>query len=137
MKIVILGVRTLLGLVFFVFGLNIFFHFIPTPSPPGDATELLALMFAHGWFKVIGTLEILGGALLLSGRCVPLGLTILGPILLIIVLFHSTLAPAGLAFALFWTLMELYLIYAYRASFEPILNPKAQPTVKIKAPSVV
>ena len=127
MKIVVTGVRILLGLVFFVFGLNIFFHFIPTPSPPGDATTLMTLMFIHGWFKVIGTLEILGGLMLLSGKLVPLGLTLLGPILLIIVLFHSTLAPAGLAFAMFWMLMELYLIYAYKASFESVLNPHAKP----------
>ena len=133
MKIVVIGVRTLLGLVFVVFGLNIFFHFIPTPSPPGDATTLMTLMFVHGWFKVIGTLEILGGALLLSGRFVPLGLTILGPILLIIVLFHSTLAPAGLAFAMFWMLMELYLIYVYRAAFEPVLNPYAKPLFRTKS----
>ena len=132
MKIVVIGVRLILGLVFFVFGLNIFFHFIPTPTPPGDATTLMTLMFVHGWFKVIGTLEILGGALLLSGRFVPLGLTILGPILLVIVLFHSTLAPAGLAFAMFWTLMELYLIYSYRASFEPMLNPNAKPVFKVR-----
>jgi uncharacterized membrane protein YphA (DoxX/SURF4 family) len=127
MKIVVIGIRTILGLVFFIFGLNIFFHFIPTPAPPGDATTLMTLMFVHGWFKVIGTLEVLGGALLLSGRLVPLGLTILGPILLVIVLFHSTLAPAGLAFALFWMLMELYLIYAYKSSFESVLKPNAKP----------
>jgi putative oxidoreductase len=133
MKIVVTGVRIILGLVFFVFGLNIFFQFIKTPSPDGDATELMHLMFKYGWFNVIGTLEVLGGVLLLSGRFVPLGLTILGPILLVIVLFHSTLAPAGLALALFWTVMELYLIYAYRSSFEPVLNPNAKPVFKTKA----
>jgi len=127
MKIVVIGIRSILGLVFFVFGLNIFFHFFPTPTPPGDASTLMTLMFVHGWFKVVGTLEVLGGALLLSGRLVPLGLTILGPILLVIVLFHSTLAPSGLAFALFWMLMELYLIYAYKSSFESVLNPNAKP----------
>jgi uncharacterized membrane protein YphA (DoxX/SURF4 family) len=127
MKIVVVGIRSILGLVFFVFGLNIFFHFFPTPAPAGDASTLMTLMFVHGWFKVVGTLEVLGGALLLSGRLVPLGLTILGPILLVIVLFHSTLAPTGLAFALFWMLMELYLIYAYKSSFESVLNPNAKP----------
>ena len=131
MKIVALGARILLGLVFVVFGLNIFLHFIPTPAPAGDANQLMTLMFVHGWFKVIGTLEVLGGALLLSGYCVPLGLTILGPILLNIVVFHSLFAPNGLALALFWTLLELYLIYAYKGSFEPILNPKAKPFTAI------
>ncbi len=135
MKIVVTGVRLLLGLVFTVFGFNIFFHFIPTPSPPGDATALMTLMFIHGWFKLIATLEILGGLMLLSGKLVPLGLTLLGPILLIIVLFHSTLAPSGLAFALFWMLMELYLIYAYRDAFLGVLNPNAQPSRgKIRTP---
>lgn len=131
MKIVAAGCRILLGLVFVVFGLNIFFHFIPTPAPPGDANTLMTVMFVHGWFKVIGTLEVLGGLLLLSGYCVPLGLTILAPILLNIVVFHSLFAPNGLALALFWTLLELYLIYAYKASFEPMLNPKAKPFTPI------
>jgi len=127
MKIVTIGCRILLGLVFVVFGLNVFLQFIKMPPPAGDAGALMTIMFTHGWFKVIGTLEVLGGLLLLSGYCVPLGLTILAPILLNIVVFHSLFAPAGLAFALFYTLMELYLIYAYKACFEPILNPKAKP----------
>jgi len=129
MRIVVTGARIVLGLVFFVFGLNIFFSFFTTPVPAGDAAQLIALMFSHGWFKVIGTLEVLGGLLLLSGRLVPLGLTILGPILLVIVLFHSTLAPGGLAAALFWMLMELYLIYAYKSSFESVMDPNAKPSL--------
>ncbi len=127
MKIVATGARILLGLVFFVFGLNIFLQFIKLPPPGGDASVLMTIMFVHGWFKVIGTLEVIGGLLLLSGYCVPLGLTILAPILLNIVVFHSLFAPAGLALALFYALLELYLIYAYKASFEPMLNPKAKP----------
>ena len=127
MKILVTGVRVILGLVFVIFGLNIFFHFFATPVPSGDASALIGLMFAHGWFSVIGTLEVMGGVFLLSGRLVPAGLTILGPILLVIVLFHSTMAPAGLAVALFYMMMELYLIYAYRASFEAVLNPRAKP----------
>ena len=127
MKIVAIGCRLLLGLVFFVFGLNVFLQFIKLPPPAGDAGTLMAIMIGHGWFKVIGTLEVLGGLLLLSGYCVPLGLTILAPILLNIVIFHSLFLPAGLALALFYTLLELYLIYAYKAAFEPMLNPKAKP----------
>ncbi len=128
MKYVVLVARILLGLVFFVFGLNIFFHFIPTPAPAGDATSLMMLMFSHGWFKLIGALEVVGGLLLLIGRYVPLGLTILAPLLVNIVLFHGTLAPAGLPPALIWTLLEVYLIYAYRSSFAGILQANAKPS---------
>lgn len=127
MKYVVLACRILLGLVFFVFGLNIFFHFIPTPAPAGDPGNLMMLMFNHGWFKLIGSLEILGGLLLLVGRFVPLGLTILAPLLVNIVLFHATLDRAGLAPALFWTMMEIYLIYAYWPCFGGLLRANAKP----------
>ena len=40
MKIAVLIARILLGLVFFVFGLNAFFHFIPNQPIPGDAGVL-------------------------------------------------------------------------------------------------
>jgi hypothetical protein len=36
--------RVLMGLVFFVFGLNGFLHFIPQPPPPQPATLALALI---------------------------------------------------------------------------------------------
>jgi uncharacterized membrane protein YphA (DoxX/SURF4 family) len=127
MKYVVLVCRILLGLVFFVFGLNIFLHFIPTPAPSGDPVTLMTLMFSHGWFNLIGALEIVGGLLLLIGRFVPLGLTILAPLLVNILLFHITLAPAGLPPALFWAVMEIYLLYAYKASFAGLLNPNAKP----------
>lgn len=126
MKYVVLVARILLGLVFTVFGLNIFFHFIPTPTPPGDAATLMGLMFSHGWFNLIGSLEVIGGLLLLTGRFVPLGLTILAPLLVNIVLFHATLAPAGVGVALFWALLEIYLLYAYRAYFVGILTQNAK-----------
>jgi len=56
MKIATLIARILLGLMFTVFGLNTFLHFIPMQLPPGDAGNLLILMFTHGWFTLIGTL---------------------------------------------------------------------------------
>jgi uncharacterized membrane protein YphA (DoxX/SURF4 family) len=127
MKYVALVARILLGLVFFVFGLNIFFHFIPTPAPSGDPATFMGVMFTHGWFNLIGSLEVVGGLLLLIGRFVPLGLTILAPLLVNIVMFHVTLAPAGLPPALFWAMMEIYLIYAYRASFAGLLRANAKP----------
>ena len=42
MRIVIIIARVLLGLVFFVFGLNGFLHFMPNPPPPPAAANSLA-----------------------------------------------------------------------------------------------
>ena len=46
MKIVVLIARILLGIIFLVFGLNGFLHFIPAPMPTGLAGQYIgALLF--------------------------------------------------------------------------------------------
>src|SRR5437660_12340915 len=88
MKIAAIIARVLLGLMFVVFGANIFLHFIPMPplppTPAGDFSK--ALMESH-YILVVGALQVIGGALLMLGRFVPLGLTLLGPVIVNIVLF--------------------------------------------------
>jgi len=122
MKIAVLIARILLGLVFLVFGLNAFFHFIPTPPPPGDAGALAMLMYKHGWFVFHGILYTIAGLLLLIGRYVPVALVILGPILVNILVFHITFAPSGIGPGLVCTLLELFLIYAYWPAFAGIFS---------------
>jgi putative oxidoreductase len=124
MKIAVLIARILLGLVFLVFGLNDFFHFIPQQAMPGDAGVLAGLLFAHGWFLFHGILYVIAGALLLVGRYVPVALVILGPILVNILVFHITLAPGGIGMGLFCTLLELFLIYAYWPAFRGLFMEK-------------
>jgi hypothetical protein len=87
--------------LFVVFGSNIFLHFIPMPPFPatlaGDFSK--ALMESH-YVYVVGFLQVAGGLLLLIGRYVPLGLTLLGPVIVNILLFHIFLDRAGLPMAL-------------------------------------
>jgi putative oxidoreductase len=124
MKIAVLIARILLGLVFFVFGLNNFFHFMPNPPIPGDAGVLANIMFAHGWLTFHGILYTIAGALLLIGRYVPVGLVILGPILVNVLLFHLTLTGgAGIGPGLVCSLLEIFLIWAYWPAFEGIFTP--------------
>src|SRR5258705_141770 len=78
MKVATIIVRVLLGLVFVVFGSNAFLHFIPMGAPPqGLAGEYFHAFAESGQVYVIGALQVIAGALLLIGRFVPLGLTIL------------------------------------------------------------
>jgi len=123
MKIAVLIARILLGLIFLVFGLNIYFHFIPAPPPPGDAGAMAGLMFQHGWFAFFGILYIIAAVLLLVGRFVPLALVLLGPIIVNILLFHATLAPAGIGPGLLCAVLEIFLIYAYRGAFAHFFAP--------------
>jgi uncharacterized membrane protein YphA (DoxX/SURF4 family) len=117
--------RLLLGLVFTVFGLNFFLHFLPTPPSPPRAAAFAGALFATGYlFPLLKLTEIVAGLLLLSGRFVPLALTLLAPIVVNIVGFHLFLAPSGLALPLVVLAAELYLAWSYRAAFAPMLHAR-------------
>ena len=72
MKIAIIIARTLLGLIFVVFGLNAFLQFIHMPPPQGLAGDFMKALFASHYFYVVAILQIAGGALCLLGKFVPL-----------------------------------------------------------------
>ena len=123
MKIATVIARVLLGLMFVVFGSNGFLHFLPMPPMPGHAGEFIGAMYATGYLKVIAALQVVGGALLLLGRWVPLGLTLLGPIIVNILLFHVFLAREGLPMAGVVCVLALFLAASYRSAFAGLLRP--------------
>ena len=124
MKIATIIARVLLGLIFVVFGSNAFLHFLPMPPlPQGVAGEYLHAFFASGYVYVIGGFQVIGGLLLLIGSFVPLGLTILAAIIINIWCFHLLMAPEGVPPAVVVTILELFLVWSYRASFAGILRP--------------
>jgi putative oxidoreductase len=97
--------RFLLGLIFLVFGLNGFLHFIPMPPPSGVAGQFLESMFVTKYLLFVFAIQLIGGVLLLINRYVPLALTILGPIIVNILLFHGLMNREGLGLALFVTIL--------------------------------
>ena len=124
MKIATVIARILLGLIFVFFGSNAFLHFLPMPPlPQGVAGEYLHAFFASGYVNVIGGFQVIGGLLLLIGRFVPLGLTILGAVIVNIWAFHLLMAPEGLPPAVVVTILELFLVCSYRDRFAGILRP--------------
>lgn len=120
MKVAVLIARNLLGLIFLVFGLNGFFHFIPMPPPSGLAGQYMGALFVSHALVVIFLLEIAGGTLLLANRFVPLALVLLGPVLVNILIFHFLMAPAGLPLAFFTTLLWLIVFAGVRRAFQGI-----------------
>jgi uncharacterized membrane protein YphA (DoxX/SURF4 family) len=123
----VLAARVLLGLVFFVFGLNFFLHFIPTPPMSGPGGDFAGAMFATGYlFVLVKVTEVVGGALLLSGRFVPLALAILAPVVVNIVAFHAFLAPSGIALPLVVLALEVFLAWSYREVYAPMLKSKVE-----------
>lgn len=116
--------RILLGLMFLVFGLNFFLHFIPMQTPPGLAGQYMGALFLSHYALAIGALQAIGGALLLSGVYVPLALTILGPIIVNILLFHIFMAPKGIPPGLLAAVLWFVVFYGYRKAFAGILGPR-------------
>src|SRR5437870_6707440 len=121
MKILTLIARILLGLIFFVLGLNGFLNFLSMgPMPSGLAGQFIgALMLSH-YFWVVAALQIAGGALLLVNRFVPLGLVLLGPVIVNILLYHLFLNPTGIALAMVVTVLWLIVFYGHRQYFSGI-----------------
>ncbi len=124
MKILTIIARILLGLIFILFGANAFFHFLPMPPPPpGLVGDYLRVFFASGYVYFIGGFQLLAGLLLLIGRFVPLALTILAAVIVNILIFHTLMAPEGFGPAIVVTVLELFLLWGYRAAFVPLLRP--------------
>lgn len=108
-----LSARILLGLVFFVFGLNGFLNFIPPPEtlPEDMMTFMNGMLVTKYFFPLVKGTEVICGALLLLGTFVPLALIVLAPIILNIFLVHAFMAPEGLPIALIIGALEVYLAF--------------------------
>jgi hypothetical protein len=127
MKIAVLIARILLGLLFAVFGLNGFLHFIPQqPLPTGLAGQYVGALFVSHYLVVVFLLELIGGLLLLANRFVPLALVLLGPVVVNILLFHVCLAPEGLPMALFATVLWFVVFAGVRSAFAGVLVQRVE-----------
>jgi putative oxidoreductase len=121
--------RILLGLVFTIFGANFFLHFIPQPPmEPGPAVDLAMALMGSYVMTTVKVVEVVAGLALLSDRFVPLALAVLAPIVVGINGFHLTLAPATGGAGYLVLALELYLAWAYRDAFKPMLQARAEPS---------
>jgi uncharacterized membrane protein YphA (DoxX/SURF4 family) len=118
-----------MGLVFVVFGFDKIVPFIPAKMPGGEAGALMLIMYTHKWLLVYGVVETAAGLMLLIGRFVPLALTLLAGMGFNILLFSVTFERSGLPIPLVLAVLEVFLVYAYRASFAVIFAAKSQPAV--------
>ena len=126
MKIAAIIARYLLGLIFTVFGLNGFLHFIHQPPPSNPlAIQFLGAVSASHFAAFFFAVQVLGGLLLLSGFWVPLALTLLAAELYNILAFHLMFESGGgigpgLVACVLWVLVFLQ----HRGSFNGIFSAK-------------
>src|SRR5580658_8947480 len=121
MKIAALIARILLGLVFFVFGLNGFLRFIPMgPMPSGPAGDFSGILLQTHYMHVVSAIQVVAGLLLLLNRYVPLALVLIGPVIVNILLFHLLMLLKGLALAILVTILWGILALRHRQAFAGI-----------------
>jgi len=118
--------RVLMGLIFVFFGLNGFLQFLKAPMPTGLAGEFLAVLFQSHYVLFICVVQVVGGLLLLVNRYVPLALTLLGPVVVNIILYHLLLNPAAAQLAVVVSICWLFLFYRYRQNFSGLFVQKAR-----------
>ncbi len=125
MKILSLVARLLMGLAFLVFGLNGFFHFIPTPPmAPSPGTSFLESMIVTHYFFPIAFLQGLCGILFLFNRYVPLALTLICPIIVNILMYHAFMDPKGILPGLLVMICWLIVYWHHRAAFKGLFVQK-------------
>lgn len=127
MKILSLIARILLGLMFVVFGLNGFLHFIPQPPMPDTpGTQFATLLAKVHYIEFVCAIQVVSGVLFLIGRYVPLALVLIGPVIVNILLFHALMAPAAIGPGAFAAVLWFIIFFHVRSAFAGIFQAKVQ-----------
>jgi putative oxidoreductase len=126
MKITSIIARFLLGLIFLVFGLNGFFHFLPMSPPPSGtaAAQFFGALYVSNYLVAIFLLQIVGAILLLLNRYVPFALTLLAPIIVNILFFHLSMAPSGVPLAIVVTVLWVLVFLDVHSAFSGLLQQR-------------
>jgi putative oxidoreductase len=125
MKIVTLIARLLLGLMFVIFGLNGFLHFIPQPPmPDSPAARFATLLATVHYMDFVCALQLVSGILFLVNRFVPLALVLIGPVIVNILLFHVLMAPGSIAPGLVATVLWFIVFASVRSACSGIFQQK-------------
>jgi uncharacterized membrane protein YphA (DoxX/SURF4 family) len=125
MKIAVTIARILMGLIFLIFGLNKFLNFIPAQMPPGTAGQFAGILFTTHYLWIIATIEITCGILFLINRYVALALTLVGPVVVNILIFHTLMLPSGLPPGVVVAICWFTVFYFHRAAFSGIFAQNA------------
>ncbi len=125
MKSKILNILSVLfGLLLMNGGLDKFFHYMPVPESLPEAVTRDNAAFAEiSWLMpLVGCAEVLGGLLILFPKTRALGALVVFPVMTGVLLTHIFTAPDGLPIALVIWAVLLWIIYANREKYLPLIR---------------
>jgi len=126
MKIAVIVVSSLIGLTFLFASITFFLNVVPPPEGlTGNTKIFLDGLAASGYIlRLSKVFELLCALAFLSGRFVALAVVLIFPIVLNILFINAIHLPSGLPIAIALFLGILFLAYAHRESYKPLLKAK-------------
>lgn len=122
MKIAVIVVRILLGALLLFSSISFFFKFGPQPTLEGNLKLFTDGMLASGYLMyLVKILELICGLAFVLGRFVPLANVVIFPVVVNIFLIQVFIAPEGLLIGALLLLGSLFLAYAYRDTYKPLM----------------
>jgi uncharacterized membrane protein YphA (DoxX/SURF4 family) len=125
MKNKILFVLAILaGLVFINAGLDKFLHYMPIPKDMPEKMVKVGMAFMQiSWLMpLVGTIEMLGGLLLIFPRTRALGAIVILPVLTGILLANIDMAPSGLPIVFALIAIILWIIIDNKEKYLPMIR---------------
>ncbi|MFM8790381.1 MAG: hypothetical protein ACKOEI_11135 [Chthoniobacterales bacterium] len=122
MKHVFTAARILLGIIFLVFSANYWLKFIPIPLPVegSPAAGFMGAIYGSGFLTLVKVLELVAAVLLLTGRYVNLALTLLGPIVVNILLFHAFIKQSDHGLSILIAVLALVVLIGQKSYLKTI-----------------
>ena len=121
-----MGARLLFGLGFFIFGLNGFLQFMPTPPMSPEGGAFVGAFIKTGYFfPMVKIIEIAVGVFLLANFFAPLATVLIAPILVGITTIHLFLNPAGLPMMIFLHILHGIIAFGYKDYYRSMFTQKA------------
>ncbi|HWB26257.1 MAG TPA: hypothetical protein VG738_12290 [Chitinophagaceae bacterium] len=126
MKITVAISRVFLGLLYVIFGLDYFFHFIPyTPHHTGAAEALISGLMGTGYiYPMQKVIQVAAGLSLICNVYPAFAAVVVFPISLNVLLFHTILVPSGWYMGVALMLPNLLLGWGYRKYYAGMFTKK-------------
>jgi len=124
MKIAVIVIRVLLAAMYLFASVSYFLNLMPKePEMSAAQTSFMTGIMASVYLMpLIKVTELIGGILLLINRTAPLAVLVIFPVTLNIFLYHAFLGPKDLPMVGVMLIFNLFLFYAYRAKYLPIVS---------------
>lgn len=123
MKTAAIIARVSLGLLFVLIGLDEILAFIPPPPVHGVGEQfMIAMAVKTHYMYGVAAFEIVGGLLLLTRRYAPLGLTLVGPVIVNVILFHIFMDHTGSLPGVAVSVLATFVLWCYRENFAGLIR---------------